>query len=327
MDDREELSRRFEAERSRLRAVAYRMLGSLAEAEDAVQEAWLRLDRATRAGQATGTDTGTSTDTDADAEEIENLAGWLTTTVGRICLNQLRSRERRREDALDAAVVEPTLGREAAAEQHPADPEQEALLADEVGLAMLVVLDTLTPAERFAFVLHDMFAVPFDDIGPMMERTSASVRQLASRARRRVRGVTVIPQPDPDRRRQVVSAYLTACRGGDFEALVTLLDPDVVIRADAAAGPTPHPISLSGARIVAKAALGSKDRAQVTEEALVNGDYALVMAPLGRLAVVLTFAFTEGPDARITEINVIGDPERLQTLEFGVLDLPEEPGD
>ncbi|MEY9938280.1 sigma-70 family RNA polymerase sigma factor [Streptacidiphilus sp. MAP5-3] len=312
MDDREELSRRFEEQRPRLRAVAYRMLGSLAEAEDAVQEAWLRLDRAVN-----------RTEQDPEAEPVENLAGWLTTTVGRICLNLLRSRERRREDALDAAVVEPAVGREAAPEQRPADPEQEALLADEVSLAMLVVLDTLTPAERFAFVLHDMFAVPFDDISPMMERTSASVRQLASRARRRVKGVTVVPQPDPDRRREVVSAYLTACRGGDFEALVTLLDPDVVIRADAAAGPTPHPISLSGARIVAKAALGSKERAQVTEEALVDGGYGLVMAPLGRIAVVLTFGFTEGPDARITGINVIGEPEQLRKLELGVLDLPE----
>jgi RNA polymerase sigma factor (sigma-70 family) len=309
VNDREQLSRRFEAQRPRLRGVAYRMLGSLAEAEDAVQEAWLRLDRAVE---------------EPDAEPIGNLAGWLTTTVARICLNQLRTRERRREDALDAAVVEPTAGREAdAAQQHPADPEQEALLAEEVGLAMLVVLDTLSPAERFAFVLHDMFAVPFDDIGPMMERTPASVRQLASRARRRVKGATPVAQPDPDRRRQLVSAYLTACRGGDFEALVTLLDPDVVIRADAAAGPAPRPISLSGARVVAKAALGSRERALVTEEALVNGGYGLVMAPLGRLAVVLTFAFSEGPDARITEIDVTADPERLAKLELGVLDLPE----
>ncbi|WP_037605941.1 sigma-70 family RNA polymerase sigma factor [Streptacidiphilus rugosus] len=297
MDEIDFLSLGFEEHRPHLRAVAYRMLGSLSEADDAVQDAWLRLDRASA---------------DPEGEPIENLGGWLTTVVARLCLNRLRSREHRAEDPLDARPVEPVVRRE-----DGGDPEQEALLADAVGLAMLVVLDRLSPAERFAFVLHDMFAVPFEEISVMMERTPEATRQLASRARRRVKGATTAPAADLDRRRVVVDAYLTASRGGDFDALVALLDPDVVLRADPAVGPTPTPIRLSGAQVVAKAALASVDRARTTQAALVDGTVGLVMAPLGRLTVVLVF--TVAADGAITEIEVIAEPERLRALEIAVL--------
>jgi RNA polymerase sigma factor (sigma-70 family) len=275
--------------------VAYRMLGSVSEADDAVQEAWLRFDR-------------------TDVGDVENLVGWLTTVVARVCLNMLRTREHRREDPLDALVPDPAAGGTA----HSGDPEEEALLAESVGLALLVVLDTLTPAERFAFVLHDMFAVPFDDVAAMMERSPAAVRQLASRARRRVKGV---PEPDADlpRQRRVVEAYLTASREGDFEALVKLLDPDVVLTADPAVGPSPAPIALRGARIVAKAATGAVERGRFTQPALINGSAGLVMAPHGRLALVLVFAF-DGAGGVITGIDVIAEPERLRLLELAVLD-------
>ena len=231
MDERAWLTERFEEHRTRLRAVAYRMLGSPSEADDAVQEAWLRLNR-------------------ADTGSVENLTAWLTTVVARVCLNMLRTRESRREEPLDVHGPDPIISRE-----DGGDPEQEALLADSVGLALLVVLDTLTPAERLAFVLHDMFAVPFDEIGPMIERSPAAARQLASRARRRVKGGAPVPDADLTRQRRVVDAFLAAARGGDFEALVALLDPDVVLRADRAAGPTPAPIVLRGVRSVAKGAL------------------------------------------------------------------------
>jgi RNA polymerase sigma-70 factor (ECF subfamily) len=297
VDEIDVLSLQFEEHRPHLHAVAYRMLGSSGEADDAVQDAWLRLSRASA---------------DPEGDPIQNLGGWLTTVVARLCLNRLRSRENRAEDPLDARPVEPVVRRE-----DGGDPEQEALLADSVGLAMLVVLDRLSPAERFAFVLHDMFAVPFEEIGTMMERTPEATRQLASRARRRVRGATVAPEADPNRRRVVVDAYLTASRGGDFDALVSLLDPDVVLRADPAVGPTPAPIRLSGAQVVAKAALASVDRARDTQLALVNGAVGLVMAPLGRLAVVLAFAV--GTDGAITEIDVIAEPERLRALDIAVL--------
>lgn len=211
--------RAIEEHRSHLRAVAYRMLGSLSEAEDAVQEAWLRLDR-------------------SDSSEIENLGGWLTTVVGRVCLNMLRSRETRREDSIDAYPTDPAAGRE-----DTVDPEHEAMLADSVGLALLVVLDRLAPAERLAFVLHDMFSVPFDDIAPMIEKTPAAARQLASRARRRVKGVPLVPDADLTRQRRVVDAFLAATRGGNFDALVTLLHPGVVLTADKAVGPSPAPSS------------------------------------------------------------------------------------
>ncbi|QWF81523.1 sigma-70 family RNA polymerase sigma factor [Amycolatopsis sp. CA-230715] len=287
MDERAWLADRFEENRSHLRAVAYRMLGSASEADDAVQEAWLRLSRTDTAG-------------------IENLAGWLTTVVGRVCLNMLRSRASRREDPLD--------GPEAGVES--VDPEQEAVLADSVGLALLVVLDTLTPAERLAFVLHDLFAVPFDEIGSMIERTPAAARQLASRARRRVRGGEAAPEADLVRQRRVVDAFLAASRGGDFDALLALLDPDVELHADRQAGPSPAPITLRGVRDVAKGALLASPRIRVTEPALVNGSVGLVMAPRGKLFLALSFTFSED---RITAVDVIADPDRLRGLDLAVL--------
>ncbi|WP_406283280.1 sigma-70 family RNA polymerase sigma factor [Embleya sp. NBC_00896] len=283
---------RFEEDRAHLRAVAYRMLGSASEADDAVQETWLRASR-------------------AGTEGVENLTGWLTTVVARVCLNMLRSRETRREDPLDAHAPDPTFGQE-----EGADPEQEALMADSVGLALLVVLDTLAPAERLAFVLHDMFAVPFDEIGPMLERSPAAARQLASRARRRVKGGTPAPDTDPTRRRVVVDAFLAATRGGDFEALVALLHPDVVLRADPAVGPTLEPVVILGAHTVAKGAMAAMGRARFTGPALIDGTVGLVMAPRGRLFLVLCFTVT---DDGITGIDVIADPDRLREIDLGVL--------
>ncbi|RSN26011.1 RNA polymerase subunit sigma-70 [Amycolatopsis sp. WAC 01416] len=285
----DQLTERFEEHRTRLRAVAYRMLGSVSEAEDAVQDTWLRLDR-------------------ADASEIENLGGWLTTVVARVCLNVLRSRDHRREEPLDDQSSEP-IG-------SSVDPAADAVLADSVGLAMLVVLDTLAPAERLAFVLHDMFAVPFDEIAPLIDRTPAAARQLASRARRRVQGRSVATEPDVARRRQVVDAYLAAARGGDFEALLELLHPDVVLRADKAAGPSRAPIFLRGVDTVARGAAAASVRAAVTQLALVNGGIGLVMADEGRPSVVLAFAFVDG---KISEIDVIADRERLQGLDLVIL--------
>jgi len=275
----------FERHRAHLRAVAYRMLGSASEADDAVQETWLRLDR-------------------ADTTDVRNPAAWLTTVVARVCLNLLRARETRREEPLD--THEPAS---------PADPEREAELADSVGLAMLVVLDTLGPAERLAFVLHDMFAVPFDEIAPLVARTPAATRQLASRARRRVSGTARAPEADLARQRPVVEAYLAAARRGDFDALLTLLDPDVVLHADAAVGPTPKPFTLRGPRSVGRMAAMSGGRAAVSATALVDGSLGIVMAPHGRLAVVLAFTVTAGV---ITEIDVIAEPDRLRRLELAV---------
>ncbi len=293
MDDRAWLTERFEEHRTRLRAVAYRMLGSLSEADDAVQEAWLRLSR-------------------ADTTGVENVTGWLTTVVARVCLNMLRTRQSRREEPLDVHVPDQIISHEGSGA-----PEQEALLADSVGLALLVVLDTLSPAERLAFVLHDMFAVPFEEIGPMIERSPAAARQLASRARRRVKGVVPVPDADLTRQRQVVDAFLAASRGGDFDALVALLDPDVVLRADRAAGPTRTPIVIRGAHAVAKGAFAASERARFTQPALVNGAVGLVMAPRGRLFLVLGFTITDG---KITEIDVIADPDRLRQLDLAVLE-------
>ncbi|GGR26889.1 sigma-70 family RNA polymerase sigma factor [Streptomyces netropsis] len=293
MDERDWLTDRFEEHRPRLRAVAYRMLGSLSEADDAVQDAWLRATR-------------------ADTGKVENLGGWLTTVVARVCLNMLRSREHRREDPLDIPLSDPVVGPE-----DGGDPEREALMADSVGLALLVVLDTLTPAERLAFVLHDMFAVPFDEIAPMIEKTSAATRQLASRARRRVKGSTPAPDADLARQRLVVDAFLAATRGGDFDALVGLLHPGVVLRADKAVVPTPEPIVIEGGRTVAKGAMAAMGRARFTGTALVDGAVALAMAPLGRLSLVLCFTIA---DDKITEIDVIAEPERLRRLEIAVLD-------
>ncbi|GAA0577901.1 sigma-70 family RNA polymerase sigma factor [Streptomyces crystallinus] len=290
MDEREWLAQRFEENRSHLRAVAYRMLGSLTEADDAVQEAWLRLSR-------------------ADTDEIENLVGWLTTIVGRVCLDMLRSRRARREDPLEAQVTEPALDPE-----DGADPEHQALLADSVGLALLVVLETLDPAERLAFVLHDMFAVPFEEIAPIVDRSPAAARQLASRARRRVQGVNTPPTPDLTRQRQVVEAFLSAARGGDFDALVAVLDPDVVARSDAAEAPS----VLRGAATVARQALTFAQFAKSAEPALVDGSPGVV-ADRGKATFrVMSFGFS---DSAITEIEVIGDPARLGALDLVLLEV------
>ncbi|MEV6878124.1 sigma-70 family RNA polymerase sigma factor [Amycolatopsis sp. NPDC051128] len=282
------LTERFEQERPRLRAVAYRMLGSASEADDAVQEAWLRFHR-----------TGTG--------EIENVGAWLTTVVARVCLSLLRTRRNHREEPLDG---QPEPG------EDRRDPGQEAELADSVGLALLVVLDALGPAERVAFVLHDMFAVPFDEIAPMVGKTPAATRQLASRARRRVKGGAAA-DADLSRRRKVVEAFLAASRGGDFEALLTLLDPDVVLHADRFVGPGPAPVVLRGVESVRQGALLASERARASELALVDGAPGLLMVREGRLAVVLAFR-VDGD--RITGIEVIADPERLRGLELAVLD-------
>jgi RNA polymerase sigma factor (sigma-70 family) len=292
VDERTWLTDRFEEHRGRLRAVAYRMLGSVSEADDAVQESWLRVSR-------------------ADTSAVDNLGAWLTTVVARVCLNTLRSRERLREEPLDARVPEPSLGPDART-----DPEQEAVLADSVGLALLVVLDTLAPAERLAFVLHDMFAVPFDEIGPMIDRSPAAARQLASRARRRLRGGSAEGATDPVRRRKVVDAFLAATRGGDFDALVGLLHPDVVLRADRHVVPSPEAIVVRGAQPVAEGAMAATGRAWFAAPALIDGVVGLAMAPQGRLRLVLTFTIAEDS---ITEIDVIADPRRLRELDLAVL--------
>ncbi|MFF4354232.1 sigma-70 family RNA polymerase sigma factor [Streptomyces sp. NPDC001530] len=285
---------RFEEHRSHLRAVAYRMLGSVSEADDALQEAWLRASR-------------------ADTSDVDNLAGWLTTVVARVCLNMLRTRERQREEPLDALLTDPAVSPE-----DGGDPEEEAVLADSVGVALLVVLDTLSPAERLAFVLHDMFAVPFDEIGPMLERSPAAVRQLASRARRRVKGASPLPEADLTRRRHVVEAFLAATRGGNFDALVALLHPDVVLHADKSVIPTPEPVVVTGAVTVAKGAMAATGRAHFTGLALLDGTVGLAMAPRGHLRLVLCFTIAE--DGLITEIEVIADRDRLNALEFATLD-------
>jgi RNA polymerase sigma-70 factor (ECF subfamily) len=293
MDEREWLAERFEAHRIHLRAVAYRMLGSLSEADDAIQESWLRLSR-------------------ADTSGVENLGGWLTTVVARVCLNMLRSRTARSEEPLGVHVPEPTVSRE-----DGVDPEHEALLADSVGLALLVVLDTLAPAERLAFVLHDMFAVPFDEIAPIVERSPAAARQLASRARRRVQGAARVPDVDLTRQREVVDAFLAAARGGDFDALVALLDPDVVLRTDRAAVRPGASREVRGAAAVAAGALTFSKRARFAQPALVNGAVGVVVAPRGRLFVVLGLTITDG---KIVEIDVVADATRLRQLDLAVLD-------
>jgi RNA polymerase sigma-70 factor, ECF subfamily len=291
MDEREWLAGRFEEHRTHLRAVAYRMLGSVSEADDAVQETWLRLSR-------------------SDTSEVENLGGWLTTVLARVCLDMLRSRKSRREESLGARVPEPVAGR-----ADGADPEQEALLSDSVGLALLVVLETLTPAERLAFVLHDMFAVPFDEIAPIVGRSQAATRQLASRARRRVRGADTSHDPDLTRQREVVDAFLAAARDGDFDALVAVLDPDVVLRSDRAALPAGVPREVHGAPAVARRALVG--RARAARPALVDGAVGVVVAPRGRLLMVLDFKIRGG---KIVEIDAVADPERLNQLDLALLD-------
>jgi RNA polymerase sigma factor (sigma-70 family) len=283
MDEHDWLAERFEAHRSHLRTVAYRMLGSATEADDAVQEAWLRLSR-------------------SDTSEVENLGGWLTTIVARVSLNMLRSRSSRREEPLDGRLAEPD----------PSDPEHEAVVADSVGLALLVVLDTLTPAERVAFVLHDMFDLPFDEIAPIVGRSPVAARKLASRARHRVRAGGT-PDPDATRQREIVDAFLAASRGGDFEALVALLDPDVVLRSDAAAMKIGSPDEVRGATAVAGTFSG---RAQAARPALVDGLAGIAWAPGGRPRVVFDFTVHDG---KVVEIETIADPERLRDLDVTLL--------
>jgi RNA polymerase sigma-70 factor (ECF subfamily) len=282
----------FEAERPHLRAVAFRMLGSLSEADDAVQESWIRLSR-------------------SGAADVENLGGWLTTVVARVCLNMLRSRQSRREEPLPAYGADSALAR-----PEGSDPEYEALLADSVGLALMVVLDTLSPAERLAFVLHDTFAVPFDEIGPLVGRTPAAARQLASRARRRVRGSATTPAADLARQREVVNAFLSASRSGDFEALLAVLDPDIVFRVDQTAARGGPPRVLRGATQVARGAVAWSGGAQFTRLALVNGAVGVILAPGGRLFGVGVLRIHDG---LIVEVDLVADPDRLSQLELAVL--------
>jgi RNA polymerase sigma factor (sigma-70 family) len=293
VDEGEWLTERFEEHRTRLRAVAYRMLGSVSEADDAVQDAWLRLQR-------------------ADTSSVENLGGWLTTVVARVCLNMLRLRERRREEPLDVHVPDPIISNESGV-----DPEYEALLADSVGLALLVVLESLTPAERLAFVLHDMFAVPFEEIAPMIERSPAAARQLASRARRRVQGQAPAPDPDLTRQRDVVDAFFAASRAGDFDALVAVLAPDVVLRSDGGLARPRQTLVIHGATAVAGQALASARLSPFVRPALINGAAGVVVAAHGRPLFVMAFTVA---DKKIVAIDVLADPDRLHELDLAVLD-------
>jgi RNA polymerase sigma-70 factor (ECF subfamily) len=286
MDEHDWLAREFEARRGHLRAVAYRMLGSSSEADDAVQDAWLRLSR-------------------SDTSAVENLGGWLTTIVARVCLNMLRSRKARREESLGELVMEPKAGR-----QDGTDPEHEALIADSVGLALLVVLETLTPAERVAFVLHDTFAVPFDEIAPIVGRSPDAARQLASRARRRVQGASVGPDADLARRRKLVDAFLAASRGGDFEALLAVLDPDVVLRADRTVVQMGGSAEVRGAAAVAETFSG---RARAAQPALIDGAPGLVWSQDGRPRVAFTFTIV---GQKIVAIEMLADAERLSRLDL-----------
>ena len=293
MDDNEWLTDRFEEHRARLRAVAYRMLGSLTEADDAVQDAWLRVSR-------------------AGADDVANLGGWLTTIVARICLNTLRSRKVRREEPMDFHLPDPIV--------IPAPgpmPDEEAVLADSVGLALLIVLEALSPAERLAFVLHDMFELPFEEIAAMVGRSPAAARQLASRARRRVTGADV-PTPDRDlaRQREVVDAFFQAARGGDFDALVSVLHPDVVLHADFGARRPGAPRVIRGAEAVAgQALIGAAPDAKL-HPALVNGSAGVVVTVRGRPFAVLGFIVSDG---KIVEIDAIADPERIGKIAAAVL--------
>jgi RNA polymerase sigma-70 factor (ECF subfamily) len=290
MDERDWLAERFEEHRGHLRAVAYKMLGSLSEADDAVQESWLRLSR-------------------SDTSEVENLRAWLTTVVARVSLNVLRSRRTRREEPLDVRVPDPVVSR-----ADGTQPEHEALLADSVGLALLVVLDTLGPAERLAFVLHDMFGVPFDEIAGMVDRSPDAARQLASRARRRVQGAAPVPDADLAAQRRVVDAFFAAARDGDFDALVAVLHPDVVSRGDGGPGAS---AVVRGAREVAARALTFARLSPFVRPALVNGAAGVVVAPRGKPFSVMGFTVAGG---QIVEIDAITDPERLRALDLAVLD-------
>jgi RNA polymerase sigma factor (sigma-70 family) len=288
MHEQDWLAERFEAHRGRLRAVAYRMLGSFSEADDAVQEAWLRLSR---------------TET---REGVDNLGGWLTTVVARVCLNMLQTRKARREEPVGEYLPEP-----AAAREEGIDPEQEALHADSVGLALLVVLDTLAPAERLAFVLHDMFAVPFEEIAPIVGRSPAAARQLASRARRRVHGASV-PDADLVSQRAIVEAFLAASRGGNFEALLELLDPEVVLRADEQAARMGAAAEARGAAAVASTFSG---RARAAQPALINGRAGLVWSREGEPRVVFSFTVRRG---KVVAIDLLADPARLGQLDLEI---------
>ena len=288
MSEQEALAERFEASRAHLRAVAYRMLGSLSEAEDVVQEAWLRLSR-------------------SDTSEVDNLGGWLTTVVARVCLDQLRARQARREEGAEPEVVERRADRP--------DPEQEALLADSVGLALLVVLETLPPAERLAFVLHDLFDLSFDEIAPLVGRSEDAARQLASRGRRRVQGAPVTPESDRARQRKVVEAFLAAARGGDFEALVAVLDPAVVMRADPSLVPRGTPREIRDVSFIAKRAI--QGGARTARAAVIDGVVGVLVAPLGRLTLVMKMTFAGD---RIVAIDAIAARERLAALELAVLE-------
>jgi RNA polymerase sigma-70 factor (ECF subfamily) len=296
MTDQDFLAKRFEGQRAQLRAVAYRMLGSMSEADDAVQEAWLRLSR-------------------SDASEIDNLGGWLTTVVARISLNMLRSRKTRAEAPIDDVhVPEPILGR-----IDVADPESEAVLADSVGLAMLVVLETLSPAERLAFVLHDMFAVPFDEIADVIDKTPEATRQLASRARRRVQGDTAAVRPtDRTRHREVVEAFLAASRGGSFEALVAVLDPNIVLRVDYGTSGAGTSQILRGAERVASNALLFSKYAPYVRLVSINGMAGTITVVDGALFSVMSFTVVDG---KVVEIDILADPGRLAQLE-----IPESAG-
>lgn len=287
MPDNEWIAERFEEHRRHLRAVAYRMLGSVGEADDAVQEAWIRVSR-------------------ADTSEVENLGGWLTTVVARVCLNVLRSRATRHEESLDAHVPDPVVTIEGVT-----DPEQEALLADGVGLALLVVLETLPPPERMAFVLHDMFGVSFDEIATIVDRSPAAARQLASRGRRRVRGAVPSPGTDRAEQRRIVDAFFEAARGGDFEKLIAVLDPDIVLRADF--GPSAASAVVRGARTVASRAVMFADSRRVTIPADVNGAPGVVVTLDGRVVAIMAFTVVDG---RIVSLDTINDLDRLARLEI-----------
>jgi len=293
MDQREFLAEEFEEHRTRLRAVAYRMLGSLSEADDALQETWLRLSR-------------------TDADEVENLGGWLTTVVARVSLNMLRSRQTRREEPLDVRMPEPIVDR-----ADGTDPEHEALLADSVGLALLVVLETLSPPERLAFVLHDMFAVPFDEIAPIVDRSPAAARQLASRARRRVQGENTIPDGDLDTQREVIDAFVAAAREGDFETLLEVLDPDVVLRADRGAAAIGSARVVRGAATVARQAHAYSRLDIEVRPALVNGAAGTVSLRDGQPFSIAGFTIS---NRRIVAMDVVADPESLRQIDLTILD-------
>lgn len=292
MNDHDWLAARFEIERPHLRAVAYRLLGSLAEAEDAVQETWLHASR-------------------ANSESVTNLSGWLTTMAARVCMDMLRSRAARREGGLERRVPDPIISRE-----EGMDPEQEVLLAESVGLALQVVLDTLEPAERLAFVLHDVFAMPYDEIAPLVGRSPPAARQLASRARRRVQGAAPVPDADLAQSRRVVDAFFAAVRDGDFAALLAVLDPDVLVRADYGVQPGGAPREVRGARAVAEGAIMFARYAQFAQPVLVNGAVGAVVAPGEQTYAVMGFTVRQG---KIAEIDILGDPARLRQLDLSML--------